>query len=98
PAQIVATKQLKEPRSFMVGKEWQRKAPLWTITPVEVTTIVAESLLEISQSEMRDKAKVCLVLEEAHSLIPEFTAIAAEGDRAATNRTARAILQGRKYG
>ncbi len=98
PAQIVATKQLKEPRSFMVGKEWQRKAPLWTITPVEVTTIVAESLLEVSQAEMRDKAKVCLVLEEAHSLIPEFTAIAAEGDRAATNRTARAILQGRKYG
>lgn len=98
PAQIVATKQLKEPRSFMVDGQWQRKAPLWTVTPVEVTSLVAESLLEIAQAEMRDEAKVCLVLEEALSLIPEFTAVAAEGDRAATNRTARAILQGRKYG
>jgi len=47
---------------------------------------------------MTDKARVCLVYEEAHSLIPEWNSVAAEGDKAATNGTARAILQGRKYG
>jgi DNA helicase HerA-like ATPase len=38
------------------------------------------------------------VFEEAHSLIPEWNAVASEGDKAATNGTAKAILQGRKYG
>jgi DNA helicase HerA-like ATPase len=47
---------------------------------------------------MVDKARVCLVYEEAHSLIPEWNAVATEGDRTATNGTARAIQQGRKYG
>ncbi len=47
---------------------------------------------------MTDKARVCLVYEEAHSLIPEWNSVAVEGDKAATNGTARAILQGRKYG
>jgi uncharacterized membrane protein YphA (DoxX/SURF4 family) len=98
PAQIVATKQLREPKTFMVDGQWQRRAALWTVTPVEVTRIVAEALLDILQADMSDQAKACLVLEEAHSLVPEFTAVAAEGDKAATNRTSRAILQGRKYG
>ena len=47
---------------------------------------------------MSVKARVCLVYEEAHSLIPEFTAVAAPSDREASNGTARAILQGRKFG
>jgi DNA helicase HerA-like ATPase len=47
---------------------------------------------------MTDKARVCIVFEEAHSLIPEWNAVASEGDKAATNGTAKAILQGRKYG
>jgi hypothetical protein len=41
---------------------------------------------------------VCLVFEEAHSLVPEWSSAANEGDKSATNRTSRAILQGRKYG
>src|SRR6202020_118757 len=36
--------------------------------------------------------------EEAHSLVPEWNSVVAEGDKAATARSARAILQGRKYG
>ena len=39
-----------------------------------------------------------LVFEEAHSLIPEWNSVASEGDKSATNGTAKVILQGRKYG
>jgi DNA helicase HerA-like ATPase len=44
------------------------------------------------------KAKVLLVFEEAHSLIPEWNSVASDGDKNATNGTAKVILQGRKYG
>jgi hypothetical protein len=38
------------------------------------------------------------VLEEAHSLIPEWNQVAMEGDKQQVNRTARVLLQGRKFG
>jgi len=70
-----------------------------SLTPTEITQIISEATLQIAQKfGMTDKARVCLVYEEAHSLIPEWNSVAAEGDKAATNGTARAILQGRKYG
>ena len=47
---------------------------------------------------MTDAARICLVYEEAHSLVPEWNSVAADGDKTATAATARAILQGRKYG
>lgn len=43
-------------------------------------------------------AKYLLVFEEAHSLVPEWNSVANEGDKSATNGTAKVILQGRKYG
>jgi DNA helicase HerA-like ATPase len=43
-------------------------------------------------------AKVWVVLEEAHSLIPEWNQVAMEGDKQQVNRTARVLLQGRKFG
>lgn len=43
-------------------------------------------------------ARLCIVLEEAHSLIPEWNQIAQKGDDQQVNRTARYILQGRKFG
>jgi len=43
-------------------------------------------------------AQLCIVLEEAHSLIPEWNQVAQEGDKNQVNRTARMILQGRKFG
>jgi hypothetical protein len=43
-------------------------------------------------------AKLCVVFEEAHSLIPEWNQVAQKGDEHQVNKTARAILQGRKYG
>lgn len=98
PAQLFATKQLSEPRSYQYGGQWNRGAALWTLTPVEITRIISEQLLELCQDQMTDKARVCLVLEEAHSLVPELNAVASERDKAATNGTARVILQGRKFG
>jgi len=98
PGQLFATKQNYEPKSYLNGKDWNRTAQLYTLTPVEITQIVSEVALDLVSDAMRDYAKLCLVLEEAHSLIPEFGSIVVENDKHATNGTARAILQGRKYG
>jgi DNA helicase HerA-like ATPase len=98
PSQLTATKQLGEPKQYKVGDQWHRGAPLWTVTPVEITRIVSEAALVLLQDRLSETARACLIYEEAHSLVPEWTAVASEGDRAATNATARAILQGRKYG
>ena len=71
------------------------------LTQAEKTRIIAEVILkilmEIPLSEEK-KAKVLLVFEEAHALIPEWNTVANEGDKNATNGTAKVILQGRKYG
>jgi uncharacterized protein len=50
--------------------------------------------LEVGRNE---KARLCIVMEEAHSLIPEWNQ-ADQGDSPHVNTTARVILQGRKYG
>lgn len=68
------------------------------LTPTEITRIVAEIALEVCSTSITDQARMCVVLEEAHSLIPEWNAVVSDGDKAATNGTAKAILQGRKYG
>lgn len=81
------------------SKPFQETASMAMLTPTEITRLFAEAALDVLQGQgMTDQARCCLVFEEAHSLIPEFTAIASEGDKAATNGTAKAILQGRKYG
>jgi hypothetical protein len=75
------------------------KASMASLTPVEVTRIITEVALEVVQLQgMSESARCCLVFEEAHSLVPEWTALASDQDRAATNGTAKAILQGRKFG
>lgn len=100
PSLFSVTKQTDEPKNNKKADgSWSRNATLWKLTPVEVTRIIAEITLEISQSKgMTNSARVCLVFEEAHSLVPEFTAIASSTDKEACNGTARAILQGRKFG
>ncbi len=80
------------------SKPFQDKASMASLTPTEITRIITESLLELLQDKMSDSARACIVFEEAHSLIPEWNAVASEGDKTATNGTAKAILQGRKYG
>ena len=81
------------------SKIFNNTASMVSLTPTEITQIITKSALEIVQDlGMTEKARVCLVYEEAHSLVPEWNSVVSEGDKAATNGTARAILQGRKYG
>jgi hypothetical protein len=90
------------PTVFEVWKQdskiFSGSATMAQLTPTEITKIITETALELCSTTITTQAKLCLVFEEAHSLIPEWNAVASEGDRAATNGTAKAILQGRKYG
>jgi uncharacterized protein len=43
-------------------------------------------------------ARLCILFEEAHSLIPEWNQVAVPVDKDYVNNTARIILQGRKFG
>ena len=82
-----------------VGGLFQGSAAMASLTPCEITAIISECTLEIAQEMgMTDQARICLVFEEAHSLVPEWNSVAADGDKTATAASARAILQGRKYG
>ncbi|GLQ46729.1 hypothetical protein GCM10007862_17800 [Dyella lipolytica] len=98
PAQVTGSKQMSEAKTYQERGQWKRGAALWSVTSVEITRIVSELALQLLQDRMSDQARVCLVYEEAHSLVPEFSSVATPSDREATNGTARAILQGRKYG
>lgn len=91
PAQIEATKQ---------ASGWYNgSAELMTLTASEVTGIFSECALEVCQElGLTERARLCIIYEEAHSLVPEWNSVAAEGDRQATAVSSRAILQGRKYG
>ncbi|HJQ90469.1 MAG TPA: DUF87 domain-containing protein, partial [Acidimicrobiia bacterium] len=79
--------------------EFSGSAAFAPLTMVEVTRLISEALLSLLQSEgIATSAKVALVLEEAHSLVPEWNSTAYDGDRQASAGTAKAVLQGRKYG
>lgn len=91
------------PADFEVWRQdsrpYNNRASMAMLTIAEVTRLITEVTLEVLQTRgLSDEARCCLVFEEAHSLIPEWNAVASEGDRTATNGTAKAILQGRKYG
>lgn len=70
--------------------------------PLLTSKIVAKVFESIKNTTLevgRDEpAKVCIVFEEAHSLIPEWNQVANKDDTNHVNRTARIILQGRKFG
>ena len=81
------------------SKPFQGIASMATLTPTEVTRIITETTLGILREQgIAERARCCIVYEEAHSLVPEWNAVASEGDKTATNGTAKAILQGRKFG
>jgi hypothetical protein len=91
PAQFRVTKQ--------VSGMYAGNADLAHLTAAEITAIFSEAALYVCQEMgMTDEARLCLVYEEAHSLVPEWNSVASDGDRMATASSARAILQGRKYG
>lgn len=70
--------------------------------PQVTAEFVAAAFVELSKTKLeRGKnipARLCVVFEEAHSLIPEWNQVAQKGDEQQVNKTARVILQGRKYG
>lgn len=71
------------------------------LTQAEKVRIISEEAFKILMKlgvEAELKARVLLVFEEAHSLVPEWNSTANEGDKSAVNGTAKIILQGRKYG
>lgn len=71
------------------------------LTQAEKVRIISEESFRILMTigvESELKARLLLVFEEAHSLIPEWNSTANEGDKTAVNGTAKVILQGRKYG
>lgn len=69
------------------------------VSLVEKTKIIAESILEACMDlGQLDTARCCIVLEEAHSLTPEWNSVVISGDERHANGTAKVILQGRKYG
>lgn len=80
------------------SKPFSGVASMAQLTPTEITRIITEVCLDVCSDAMSDQARLCIVYEEAHSLIPEWNAVVAEGDRAAANGTSKAILQGRKFG
>jgi hypothetical protein len=97
-----ALMRIYNPTSFEI---WRQDAKLFSgqaamvqLTPTEITSIITEVALDLCSGQITEQARLCIVFEEAHSLIPEWNAVAYDGDKAATNRTAKAILQGRKYG
>ncbi len=101
PAQLNASIQAGDLRNKKTGpgqNDWAQVAAFRETTPAEITRMVTESCLALSQDQMRDNAKVCIVFEEAHSLVPEFNNLTVDSDKHAVAGTARAILQGRKYG
>jgi hypothetical protein len=81
------------------SKPFSGNASMASLTACELTHIFSDAALKAVQAMGRtDKARLLMVYEEAHSLVPEWNATVGDGDRAASNGTARAILQGRKYG
>jgi len=89
---------------FPKGRHVDQVAPM---TAAEVTRIIAELLLELAQARegersdedrQEQRARYCVILEEAHSLVPEFNSVTSRAEEHAVAGTARALLQGRKYG
>jgi len=70
--------------------------------PLTTSQFVDEVFTGLSKTKLRagmnEPARLCVVLEEAHSIIPEWNQVAQVGDANHVNKTARTILQGRKYG
>ena len=90
------------PNDFRVLEQtsnpFQEEAGLGELSPAQITRIVAEQALICMKNRKSDEDRLCLVLEEAHSLVPEWNSVSKEGDVSATHGTAKSIMQGRKYG
>jgi DNA helicase HerA-like ATPase len=90
------------PAAFDVTRQdtnaYNDEAAMANLTVVEVTRVLAEELLDALSGELSAEARVLLVLEEAHSLVPEWNSTSNEADKQASTGIAKAVLQGRKFG
>lgn len=69
------------------------------LTVVEKTRLICESILKFCSSLGQTTTARCLIVfEEAHTLVPEWNSVSADGDKTAANGIAKVIMQGRKYG
>jgi hypothetical protein len=79
-------------------------APTNVATVVKATAHAVQLVLQwaktnlLTQHGENIRARICVVFEEAHSLIPEWNTVSIAGDKDEVNKTSQAILQGRKYG
>lgn len=71
---------------------------LGTFSPTQFTRYLAEEILSCLRNKPSNEVPFCLVLEEAHSLVPEWNSTVERNEQYDTNATAKAIMQGRKYG
>ena len=101
PEKYPVTKQTTDGKSSNYGKPPYDLTPFADLTAAEITRIISEESLNYCKTSYAGGslgARLLLVFEEAHTLIPEWSSAANDGDRNAANGTARVILQGRKYG
>lgn len=101
PEKYEVSKQTTDGKSSNYGKPPYDLTPFADLSSAEITRIISEEALDYCKttySGSAAKAKLLLIFEEAHSLVPEWSSAANDGDRNAANGTARVILQGRKYG
>jgi len=71
--------------------------PLVTSQFVETAFTDLSKIVKL-KAGVNEPARLCVVFEEAHSLIPEWNQVSEQKERDYVNTTARIILQGRKYG
>jgi hypothetical protein len=64
----------------------------------EITALISKEILDLLRGERSDDARLCVVLEEGHYLVPEFSSVSAKDDEKAVAQTAKVFLQGRKFG
>ena len=101
PTQLTAANQV---RPWITGASMLAIHQFATSTNYPLTTkeFVKEVFDELSQTQLQAgvniPAKLCIVFEESHSLIPEWNQVVIDTDKGHVNTTARIILQGRKYG
>lgn len=102
PQMFTVSCQVGEVKNKKIGSgpsDWAEVASMRDLTIAEITRIISEVSLDLCKVlGTADEARLLLVFEEAHSLVPEWNSASNDGDKSATNGTAKVILQGRKYG
>lgn len=90
------------PFEFQVWRQtsnpYQNTASMSSLSVAEITQLITEAVLRAIPKGDTEEARVCIVYEEAHSLIPEWNSAVHEGDQRAALGTAKSVMQGRKFG